>query len=387
MADVTLSPEIAAQNKGPAIVATSCSLTALATVFVAARLFTRAKLIGKMGLDDWFLLGAIICSYISLGLSTAAVKSGDGKHFQLLDLDQKSGAIKYTIAGFCPGIFSFALPKLAVISLLTKLLNPSRIHRIFLWVLGLTTLMVLFGCVIILYAQCTPSASQWDFSITEKTCWSKYVLVNYAIFSGSLSAFTDLYLAVYPSLVLWKLQMSLRKKLVLSISLGLGVVATVVAIYKTTRIPGLASPDFSYDTCDLVIWTSIEGNTIIMATCIPVLRPLADLVFGKKVFGSSANKGYGSKGYDSKGYGSHSGHVNLNSIELSNVKHGNAKGTILSSKRGGRDPMKVDSQESILGHDNTTTHGSNKAGWIQRTDDVSVSYDDAPGSRKGENQW
>lgn len=32
--------------------------------------------------------------------------------------------------------------------------------------------------------------------------------------------------------------------------------ATVVAIYKTTRLPGLASDDFSYDTSDLVVWTA-----------------------------------------------------------------------------------------------------------------------------------
>jgi hypothetical protein len=75
------------------------------------------------------------------------------------------------------------------------------------------------------------------------------------------------------------------------------------AIYKTTRIPnGLASPDFSYDSADLIIWTlyvfprpspslsshhhqltsaplSVEGCSIIIACTIPVLSPLMEMIF------------------------------------------------------------------------------------------------------------
>ncbi|RYP13584.1 hypothetical protein DL767_010656 [Monosporascus sp. MG133] len=61
-------------------------------------------------------------------------------------------------------------------------------------------------------------------------------------------AAVDLYLAVYPTIVLFKLQLSLRKKLALSTALGVGFVSTIVAIYKTTRlwqIGQLASTDFS----------------------------------------------------------------------------------------------------------------------------------------------
>jgi hypothetical protein len=41
------------------------------------------------------------------------------------------------------------------------------------------------------------------------------------IVSG-FSAFTDLYLAIYPATVLFTLQMKLRKKLALTAALGLG---------------------------------------------------------------------------------------------------------------------------------------------------------------------
>ena len=35
---------------------------------------------------------------------------------------------------------------------------------------------------------------------------------------------------------------------------NLGYSASIVSIYRITRIPELASPDFTYETSDLVIW-------------------------------------------------------------------------------------------------------------------------------------
>lgn len=58
----------------------------------------------------------------------------------------------------------------------------------------------------------------------------------------------DFYLAVYPGFVLAKLQMKLRKKLALMGALGIGMVGTVVAAYKCTRLKALADPDFTCTT-------------------------------------------------------------------------------------------------------------------------------------------
>jgi len=55
----------------------------------------------------------------------------------------------------------------------------------------------------------------------------------------------DLYLAVYPAFVLARLQMNIEKKMALASALGIGSVACIVAAYKCTRLPGLASDDFS----------------------------------------------------------------------------------------------------------------------------------------------
>lgn len=216
-----LDPTFAAEDKGPSIIAVTCTVSALSTVFVLARIYTRGWIIGKLQLDDYLIVASAIFGWIAVGFSIAAVHSGNGRHMAVLTPDQISGAVLYTILSFPPGILSFGLPKLAVVHLLSRLLNPGRVHKIFLWSLVSFCLAFLLGCVAILFGQCTPSRSQWDFDV-EGTCINKWVLVYYAISAGSFSAFCDLYLALYPAYVLWGLQLPQKKKLALVGALGIG---------------------------------------------------------------------------------------------------------------------------------------------------------------------
>ncbi|KAK4222580.1 hypothetical protein QBC38DRAFT_427006 [Podospora fimiseda] len=384
-----LTEEELKANKGPKILAVISAVSAVSTLFVAARVFVRGYVMRKLQLDDYIVIFALFFAWACVGSSIKAVQWGNGKHFAALNLEQMQNAVKYTIFGFPPGIMSFALPKFAAVLLLNRLMNPSKWHRVWLWFLAFGSQILLLGCVVILFAQCTPSAAQWNFSL-EKKCWDPWLLVNYSIGAGSFSAFADLYLAIYPSVVLIGLQIELKKKIALCIALGIGSVASVVAIYKTTSLPSLAKPDFSWETSDLVIWTIIEGQTIIIASCIPLLQPLIDMAKGRRSFRTTGSSGY-------KHYGSGAG----------TGTHGNNLSTTGGGRRlGKRDPdatlldtlttrvdrqqddvenrattsdgsvKKSDSQESILPSDkrNTTYNGGHQ-GRIVRTHEVTVEYD------------
>ena len=122
-------------------------------------------------------------------MAVVATHNGNGKHFDTLSINEKQGSIFWTILGFPFGIVAFGIPKLAVVALLQRLLNPNKWHRVFLWTLSMLCVGALLGCVVILYAQCSPAESQWDFSIVEKTCIDKWILVHYAIFAGGESVF------------------------------------------------------------------------------------------------------------------------------------------------------------------------------------------------------
>lgn len=282
------SKEWKAQNKGPWILVTCWLITAISTLFILARVYVRGFIHGKLQQDDYWSVVAQICGYISTALSTLAVANGNGKHFGTLTQEQQENAILWTTAAFCPGVMSFGLPKMAVIYLLTKLLNPGKWHKAFLWWMGIWCQLTLGATVGVLIGRCRPAHSLWNFDV-EGECFPNHILVSYCIYAGSFSAFVDLYLAIYPAIVLFGLQLSIKKKAALIVALSIGSVSGIVAIYKTTRIPSLGSPDFSYDTSDLVVWTVIEGSTIMIASAIPILQPLLEKILRRNPFSSHSN--------------------------------------------------------------------------------------------------
>jgi hypothetical protein len=112
-----------------------------------------------------------------------AVSYGNGKHVDLLTTEQKQKAIMWTIASFCPGIMSFSLPKLAVVALLTRVLNPGRLHEWFLWSIAIWNVLTMLATVGLLVGRCNPARSQWDFSV-EGHCFDIRILVNYCLYGG-----------------------------------------------------------------------------------------------------------------------------------------------------------------------------------------------------------
>lgn len=49
------------ENKGPNILAPMWALTILTTFFVSARIFIRARVVKKVGFDDWIIMVSMVC--------------------------------------------------------------------------------------------------------------------------------------------------------------------------------------------------------------------------------------------------------------------------------------------------------------------------------------
>ncbi|ODM17646.1 hypothetical protein SI65_07321 [Aspergillus cristatus] len=263
--------EYLSQTKGPKIIGVFWVMTGLTLVMVASRLYIRA--------------GVMSLAYASV--TTANVAFGYGQHADTLPPERlvKVSFVNYIY--FTLGIVSFWLPKLAVAALLSRIVNPNWWQKAALWILTGLVALTSGICIIVLFTMCDPPKALWDTSLVMQgaTCRDIWILIDYAIFTGgkSFSAFTDLYLAIYPSVVLLRLNMCARKKIALCFALGLGSVACAMAIVKCLQLPGLSNKtDPTYATAELVIWTCIEFNVVIMASCIPTLHPLPEITLGRR---------------------------------------------------------------------------------------------------------
>ncbi|KAK4651098.1 hypothetical protein QC762_0089170 [Podospora pseudocomata] len=263
------------------------TMTLLGTVFVAGRVYSRVILMGKIYLDDYITLFSICLCIIYVGLAGATISHGGGRHLDTLSQEDVKKALYYTVISFVPGVSSFTIPKFAVVVLLRKLLNPGRAHRIVMWIVSIIYGLLALGMLVINFAQCTPARAQWLEA--DGKCWDRQITVDYAMALGIYSVLFDFYLAIYPTVVLFQLQLNWRKKLALSSSLGFGYCAGVITCYKCYTLSGLLEvKDFTYTVDDVVLWTNIEANCVIIGACIPRLYPLIRKVFGKSALGSSA---------------------------------------------------------------------------------------------------
>jgi hypothetical protein len=187
-----------------------------------------------------------VLSLVYVGITTANVCVGYGRHAFTLSVESLNKAILLNTIGFLFGILSFTVPKMAVAAMLIRIMNPSRWHRIWVWFLVSFAAAVSIVCILLLFTSCDPPQAMWNVTMVNATCRNPWILIDYAIFTGGecpperlsentsrsgcggshsspgLSAFVDCYLAIYPATVLWKLQLSTRKKVALTAALGLG---------------------------------------------------------------------------------------------------------------------------------------------------------------------
>lgn len=268
------------QNNGPMILAVAGTMTTLGLLFAIARIYSRLISIKKLGIDDYIVMVTPVFTITHLSLIAVAVSFGAGRHLATLSPKEIHYAILLTMTSSTPLLLCFTVPKYAVLILLAKVLNPGQCHKIFMWANGILYSLFSISCVVIIWAQCTPVAVQWGGA--KGTCWSPVVIYVFGLAQGIWSALFDLYMAMYPSIVLATMRrLNPKKKLALSSALGFGYCAAAVTAYKCYTLSGLLGlRDFTYAIDDLVLWSTIEGNCVLIGACIPTLYPLVTKVFG-----------------------------------------------------------------------------------------------------------
>ncbi|KAI1398358.1 hypothetical protein F4819DRAFT_468703 [Hypoxylon fuscum] len=265
-----------AVNRGPGLVVAAWIMGVAGCSLLAMRMYVRAVIVKKIGWDDWNMVVAVVLAIVTDVIVTLMVHHGVGRHALYLEEDQRVNAV-YMIwlsVPFSPG--SAAFGKVSIALFLKRLINRNRWQEAFLWILIFLLFAVNLVLVIVTFAQCTPVTFLWDRvkTASQGTCWSPTVQQYYGYFQGAFSAWSDLVLALFPTLIIWNLQIPRKTKIGIGCLMSLGVIASVAAAVKTVELRHLASLDITWEAVPLIYWFLAENWIIIICACVPTVKPL-----------------------------------------------------------------------------------------------------------------
>ncbi|KAF2962889.1 hypothetical protein GQX73_g10686 [Xylaria multiplex] len=214
------------------------------------------------------------------------------------DAEQMSFVLKLNYIARPFAIFTVLVVKIAVGYLILRILagSPSRGIKYFIWVLlGFNTIIGILDAIFI-FTQCDVPAALWDATLAPTAhCWRPSIKTAFGTFSASLNVVTDFILAVIPATIVWRLQLSVQKRLGLIILLGAGILSVVSAAIKTYKLSlpfNQENGSVAEEAYELYAWTSAEIFILHFCASIPSCKPIWDHFISRKCKPAFSNQGY-----------------------------------------------------------------------------------------------
>ncbi|CAI7616447.1 unnamed protein product [Penicillium palitans] len=256
--------------------------TGIAIAAVSLKLFARLDN-KRFGWDDFFIFFSLALSIIATAFVSYSVTLGLGRHTATVvaeyGIERYEKSAYWQIIAFPFNIGAFSFPNISIAILIVHLLDPNPLRAGLLYAMVIFQAILAMISVFIVFFQCKPTEKMWNASI-EGTCWSPDVFNDFSYLVSAYTTMTDIILAIVPISAFWKLQMPFSTRLSVCIMMGLTLLSAIVTIVKATYLKLFTDhTDPLFKVVPSVLWGLIEQNVVIVAACIPTLRPLFRKVF------------------------------------------------------------------------------------------------------------
>jgi hypothetical protein len=123
-------------------------------------------------------------------------------------------------------------------------LKDTRRFTLSVWlILTPLALATVILCLTVLL-QCIPLHALWEPTVKGR-CIANTTPLTISYVQSGFAIITDLYLTVSPIVILWKVQISVGKKVAICALMSLGLMATIANALRNAFIPNLVESDFS----------------------------------------------------------------------------------------------------------------------------------------------
>ncbi|MCJ1456330.1 hypothetical protein MMC28_006691 [Mycoblastus sanguinarius] len=248
----------------------------LITIVVALRLVSRKISRADVWWDDGFVILSLGSSYALLIVDLTSTKYGVG--------DQSFYPSKFST--FSKFIYtSLILYPIAITSIKTSILlfyiRLFGVHRPFEIAVYVTQTVVIAWCLASLLMaifQCEPISDFWASQEARTNCTAANALL---VATAVPNTVIDFVILVLPLTMVWKLQLSIRRKVALTSSFLIGTLVCVASIMRLLAVAQVNKPqrgDSDWKYARPLIWSNAETSIGIICACLPTLHPLLHAV-------------------------------------------------------------------------------------------------------------
>ena len=197
-------------NRGGGIIATTVTVSFLASTAVALRLATRIWIVRSVGWDDYTILFTAFGIIISSGLVIVEVHYGFGSHMNGLSHWQYIEFMKYSYGEWIQTFQTLMFNKISICFFLLRIPVEKYLIRP---IQGAIIAFIISNIILPLLwiFQCNPIASAWNKQ-SPGSCFTNGQLQRIIISQALISIISDVMLALFPIVLLWKVQIAPRIK-------------------------------------------------------------------------------------------------------------------------------------------------------------------------------
>ncbi|KAL1863285.1 hypothetical protein Plec18170_000118 [Paecilomyces lecythidis] len=262
-------------SRGKTAVVITAVLTSLAALAVGVRLYTRVGLLKLTGREDWTILGALVFSFVYLGLVIGQQQYGLGKHEWSVSPESMQTQLRCLWIAIPMYNSSLVCTKFSILFNYLRVFPNRRLRLSCYIMMGVVTAYSSWA-IVSGYLTCVPVAKFWNPTL-KGHCLNFQALW---FFNAAMNIITDTTLLIIPMPVLSHLQLPKKQKIAL---MGVFAVGAIVCVTSILRLSGLhqvaVSKDTSWDNVHAAYWTAAECNVAIICACLPYLRPLIVRMF------------------------------------------------------------------------------------------------------------
>ncbi|RYP60985.1 hypothetical protein DL769_007910 [Monosporascus sp. CRB-8-3] len=271
---------------GPSILGVTWALTLLAAFTVGVRLYTRSRVIKFLSWEDWIMLVAVVLQVFYLGFIHAACAWGLGKPAPALmaDMDSFIMAQKWSWVSTTFATLVSVLARISIALLFVRVFGAKLWFKSFFIIC--TTLIIINGVLAIIFSwvDVRPVQAIWN-PLIDSNRWDPTISGYTAFVLQVFYAFSDLTYVLFPVIIVWRLNMSMGRRVGLVFVMALGLITLASALLKmsiiivTTFGGPVESGGRSYFHGLIYLTSTIEQALVIIMGCIPTLQQVKHIDF------------------------------------------------------------------------------------------------------------